>query len=285
MPSNFHAVKQAAEHAVLRRFGLQKTAGPFLTSAGRVLRSGAASGLVGGAIGGLKGFIEGGAPQEDGTPATLSDRLRSAGRSAAGTAAIASIAGGMAGGFGLNRQGLKNMFSSNQKPGKLNFIQEMAREGIFGSPVTTYERYRKNLTQPGGGHLKALGSELKNFYWPKPKSVGEGVWQAATLIPTAYDLYSAARTEDTDTRRGALASATAGILAAPVTSRLGLSGAMLHPLLQSAARGLVQKNAPAYTPTYDPVRHGLRTARGLKSYAYGLDIPGGDLEIPNLESD
>jgi hypothetical protein len=120
-----------------------------------------------------------------------------------------------------------------------------------------------------------LADYVKSFYWQTPETKGQWALQALSLAPTVQDLYHAATTEDPNIRKGDVASAVTGIMAAPFTSRLGLVGSPLQTWLQNKARTLVQKDTPPYTPHYDPIQHGRLAIRGLNSYGdrAAIDTP------------
>ena len=122
-------------------------------------------------------------------------------------------------------------------------VREMGRDYVFGSPVTLAEQLQ-SAARRHDSIPKGVASYAKNWYWQKPTDWKDAVFQGAAVIPDAYDIYTAASTEDPSARRGALAGAAAGLALAPFTSRLGLAGAYLHAQGRDAAKRLVHQEAP-----------------------------------------
>lgn len=182
------------------------------------------------------------------------------------------------------KDGLKRLFTwktvAGPKPGFLNHIgyagrgvAEFGREAVFGSPVNMKAQIMRHARREGS-LLKGLGHYVKDFYWQRPTDLPSAGMQAFSLGMPALDLYHAATNDDPDQRKGDLVSSITGLVAAPFTSRLGLLGAQLQEGAQQKARGLVQKDAPPYTPAYNPVTHGKLVLRGARSQA---DLPFSDL--------
>lgn len=158
------------------------------------------------------------------------------------------------------------------------FVGEMTRDYIFGSPISELKRFRKLRSFYGGSTLKTIPrywaasmfrkplSWGKKWYPTSARGVFEGGLQFLPLAFTGHELYNAATTEDPEARKGNIAAALAGVAAAPVTMNLGLAGAALHPMLQNAARNLVQKKvapAPQAQPQLNPVVPALGVGRHI----------------------
>lgn len=266
MPLNFHAVKLAAEQTTLQAYGLNKLADvPPLTWGAR-LRSGGAGGLVGGALGAAHGFITGGDPKADGSGPTFKDRLRAAGRQglqSAGVGAALGTIGASAGQYGLNREGLKNMFSTAEGRGVLG---DMAQQGLFGSPVTAYNRYMADLAHHGGSHLKAIGEQYRRAYIPDANMPGwaKGLQYGLTMLPVGMSAYSAANTDDPEERKRMLARTASGLIAAPIVSNLGLPGAYIQQQISNLAERAVAKKPIPQQAQYSPVTHAQVALRGAR---------------------
>lgn len=272
MTSNFHDVKVAAEQAVLQRYGLDKLADTALAlrqntplTWGARLRSGGAGGLVGGALGAAHGFITGGGPKEDGSDLTLKDRLRAAaheGLQSAGIGAALGTIGATAGEYGLNREGLKRMFSAT--PGRGTF-GEMGQYGLFGAPVTAYNRYKEDLARHGGSHLRAIGAQYRRAYIPEARSPwAKGVQYAFNVLPVAATAYNAAKTDDPDERNRMLARTAAGLITTPLTGNLGLPGVYLQQQVSNLAERAVAKKPVPPQASYSPSTHAQVALRGAR---------------------
>lgn len=181
---------------------------------------------------------------------------------------------------------LKRLFSYNYKPNQTigATLLDSGRHMVFGSPVTAYRQINmlRNAPTANGGKAglpRALAEFGRRFYWRRPntKTLGGAInlaLQVHNLGGIGYDLYHAAKQEDPNLRNGDLASAAAGLIAAPITSQFGLLGNAAHSAITQGARKLVQKDAPPYTPALNPIEYGSRALRGLRVQD--------DLSVPEL---
>lgn len=107
-----------------------------------------------------------------------------------------------------------------------HFVGELGRETVFGSPLAVDKQLRAN----GAGVARNYGQMLKNFYGFGPGS--SRVNTALSLLPVAYSTYNAV-TGDPDHRWANVGAMVGNLAAAPVTSRLGMPGMLLHAPAQS----------------------------------------------------
>lgn len=298
MNSQVHAVKIAsgaltlsrAYAAALNQFQLVKSASLATIAKpltlGARLRSGGAGALVGGAIGAAKGFLTADPSDPDGR-VTFKDRLRSAAISAVPTAAIGGALGtwgATAGQYGLNRQGLKNMFSQapvigpQGGPGGRGNIGEMLQASVFGSPVTAYNQYKSDLARAGGSHLNALGQIYKRTYLPSAGShpAAKALQYAFTAGQIGVPAYQALTTDDPEVRKQMLARSAAGLITAPLTSQLGLAGTLAQQGIENLASRAVSSKPVQKPPYYDALTHGRTIAQATRARNYienpvGLD--------------
>ena len=183
---------------------------------------------------------------------------------------------------------LKRLFSFNYKqdPSATSLLLDAGRHAVFGSPYTAYRQVNMLRNAPGAnggkaGLPRALAEYVKRFYWRRPnvKTFWGGVGLASQIYNVGnigMDLYHAAKQDDPNLRNGDLASAAAGLVAAPFTSQLGLIGQPIHSAITQGVRKLVQKEAPPYTPSYNPVEHGKLVLRGMGAQ--------NDLPVPDLST-
>lgn len=278
MRHDLHAVKIGAQAAVMRQYGLEKQA---LIYAGLVnrLRSGGAGGLVGGALGAAHGFITAD-PSSEGGEVTLKDRLSSAAKgglmSGAAGAALGTF-GATAEQYGLNRAGLKRMFSAVPQGARgRGLLGEIGQAGLFGSPVTAYNRYKEDLRRFGGSHGRVIGEQFRRAYLPAAgeSGLGKGLHYVLTAGGLAMPAYQAMTTDDPDQRNKMLASLATGIVASPFTSQLGLPGTYVQQQLQNLAERVVARKPVSAQPDYAFETHSdvARTGKNImrhSDYAFG----------------
>lgn len=271
--------------------------GDIIAGLKRTGQSAGIGGAIGAGLGAARGFYEGPA-REEGAPASFYERLQNAGQEGLRTGLLGAAVGGLHGlskvGPEMGRAGtgetpnlLRRLFTANTAP-DASILKELPRELIFGSPLTLARRHNvmaRRIAGPEGPitakhHLQALGKGFKNYYWAPPTMgsglLGKGLHygtQALGLGLSGLDLYNAAKTDDPNVRRGDIASAVAGLATAPLTSRLGIPGAILSNAVRTGARKLVQKDTPRYTPAYDPEEHLLLALKGLRSYGDAGELP------------
>lgn len=278
MRHDLHAVKIGAQAAVMRQYGLEKQA---LIYAGLVnrLRSGGAGGLVGGALGAAHGFITAN-PSSEGGEVTLKDRLSSAaqgGLHAGAAGAALGALGATAGQYGLNREGIKRMFSAAPQGTRgRGMLGEIGQAGLFGSPVTAYNRYKEDLQRFGGSHGRAIGEQFRRAYLPAAgeSGLGKGLHYALTGGSLVVPAYQAMTTDDPDQRNRMLANLATGIVASPFTSQLGLPGTYVQQQLQNLAERVVARKPVQAQPDYTLSTHGnvVRTGKNImrhSDYAVG----------------
>jgi hypothetical protein len=159
------------------------------------------------------------------------------------------------------------------------FVGEMGREHIFGSPLTAWEQFKNiraaNAAAGKPGNLRAGAEMFKNFYWSKPQSKMDYLFNAMSVGFPALDLYSAYTTEDPEQRKGNIAAALTGLATAPITSRFGLAGAATQGLLGRGARSLFQKNVEPQ-PVYKPEAHLRASLMGARANALPPLVPSID---------
>jgi hypothetical protein len=185
---------------------------------------------------------------------------------------------------------VKRLFSSgdisHSQPGFLGgletagrFAGEMGREYVFGSPVTAWEQFNKiraaNAAAGKPGNLRAGAEMFKNFYWSKPQTKMDYLFNAMSVGFPALDLYSAATTEDPEERKGNIAAALTGLATAPITSRFGLAGGYGQHFLTGRARSLFQKNVEPQ-PVYKPETNLRATLMGARANALPPFVPSID---------
>ena len=278
MSTHFHDVKLASERATLQAYGLNKLADAVPLTWGSRLRSGGAGALIGGTLGAAHGFITGGDPKADGSGPTFKDRMRAAasgGLQNAGIGAALGTIGASAGAYGLSRQGLKNMFSAT--PGR-NMVGEFGQYGLFGSPVTAYQRYMADLANHGGSHLKAIGQQYRRAYLPNANAsmLEKGLQYALQGLPLAQTAYAAAKTDDPDERNRMLARTASGLIAAPLVGNLGLPGAYLQQQISNLAERAVAKKAVPPQAQYNPATHAQVALRGARMNQPVMDFGEAD---------
>lgn len=122
---------------------------------------------------------------------------------------------------------------------------EFGREAVFGSPLAV-DRQLRAPTAAGVG--KNYLRMTKNFYLPRGRSIGEtALSHGMSLALPAMSMYSAINGDPT--RRGEnIGAALGGIAAAPVTSRLGMPGALIQYPVQQFGSWLGSKFDPKHDP-------------------------------------
>ena len=151
-----------------------------------------------------------------------------------------------------------------------HFVGEFVREGTLGSPLAVDRQLRANTL---GGVARNYGQMAKNLYGFGP---GSSLRDAVlSLAPAAYSLHSVITGDKA--HRGANVGATIGNLAvAPLTSRLGLTGVLLHAPVQAVGSWLGSKfdheEAPSLPPDY--TRAYRRTATAPQLYPKTASLIG-----------
>jgi hypothetical protein len=212
---------------------------------------------------------------EDGSPSSFTDRLNAAGKEGliyGGLGTALGAYGATAGRYGLNRKGLKTMFSNptsrNTPDGASDrgFFGDMAQSALFGSPVSAYKTYKKNVRRLGGSHMKALGEQFRQAYMPAPGTglAGKGLHYLFTLGGVALPAYQAATTDDPNERQKLLARTAGGLVAAPFTGQLGLPGALIQQQVENLAERAVAGSPPPQQPKYSPATHLGVMNRGVR---------------------
>lgn len=127
-----------------------------------------------------------------------------------------------------------------------HYVGEIGRETVFGSPLAVDRQLRANTVS---GVARNYGQMAKNLYGFGPGS--SHVNTILSLAPAAYSLHSAITGDEN--HRGANVGATLGNLAvAPITSRLGLPGALLHAPAQVLGSWIGSKFDPKSPPAAPP---------------------------------
>jgi hypothetical protein len=118
----------------------------------------------------------------------------------------------------------------------------MARDVIFGSPLSFKDQLLKRRAETGGWG-KAIARHFGEFY--VPRSTGsipmDVAFRGMSLGVPAYELYGAATTENPEVRRQRMAGALAGLAVAPVTSYFGLPGVMASGAVSNLASKAVAR--------------------------------------------
>lgn len=155
----------------------------------------------------------------------------------------------------LGRYKLKDLFREHKiappGPGAWNktkaigkHVAEFGREAIFGSPITVGKQLASRYKRTGSAARTAAG-HIKDFYL----SPGSPGWvKALSMGLPALELGDVALRGDATTRRGDIAHALSGVVAAPFTARLGLAGIPIQNVLQGAAQHFGSKFDPPAPP-------------------------------------
>jgi hypothetical protein len=167
------------------------------------------------------------------------------------------------------------MFSAT--PGR-NMVGEVGQYGLFGAPVTAYQRYMSDLADHGGSHLKAIGQQYRRAYLPDANApmATKALQYGMQGVPLAFSAYAAAKTEDPDERNRMLASTASGLIAAPLVGNLGLPGAYLQQQISNLAERAVAKKAVPPQAQYNPVAHAQVALRGARMNQPVMDFGEAD---------
>jgi hypothetical protein len=137
------------------------------------------------------------------------------------------------------RQGAPNESTAR---GLVGGVGDMARDVIFGSPLSFKDQLLKRRAETGGWG-KAIARHFGEFY--VPRSTGsipmDVAFRGMSLGVPAYELYGAATTENPEVRRQRMAGALAGLAVAPVTSYFGLPGVMASGAVSNLASKAVAR--------------------------------------------
>ena len=140
---------------------------------------------------------------------------------------------------------------------------EMLRQHVLGDPYTMYRELR-NTIHRSGNVPAGLVNHARQYYYRKPTNAMQWLSNGVSLYGIGNSLTSAALTQDPEQRKGDLAVAATQIATAPFTSRLGLLGTAVQPLLNRKVRQLFQRNPEASHPIpYNPFDHAKATLRGV----------------------